>query len=80
MRSMKKQLLLITGLLLSVSSFSQIFLDNFDSYTAGMKLCPQSGGQWTTWSNAPGGAEDVNVTNADASSPSNSLYFSWVDS
>ena len=73
---MKKQLLLITGLLLSVSSFSQIFLDNFDSYTAGMKLCPQSGGQWTTWSNAPGGAEDVNVTNADASSPSNSLYFS----
>lgn len=73
---MKKQLLLITGLLLSVSTFSQIFLDNFDSYTAGMKLCPQSGGQWTTWSNAPGGAEDVNVTNADASSPSNSLYFS----
>ncbi len=77
---MKKQLLFGLGLLLSASTFSQTFFDNFDSYTPGLKLGPQSGGAWTTWSNAPGGAEDVNVSNADASSPSNSLYFSSTSS
>jgi hypothetical protein len=77
---MKKRLLIGFGLLLSAVSFSQTFTDNFDSYTAGLKLGPQSGGAWTTWSNAPGGAEDVNVSNADASSPSNSLYFSSTSS
>ena len=77
---MKKRLLIGFGLLLSAVSFSQTFIDNFDSYTAGIKLGPQSGGAWTTWSNAPGGTEDVNVSNADASSPSNSLYFSSTSS
>ncbi len=72
---MKKQLLFGLGLLLSASTFSQTFLDNFDAYTPGIKLGPQSAGAWTTWSNAPGGAEDVNVSNAASSSPSNSLYF-----
>jgi hypothetical protein len=72
---MKKQLLFGLSLLLSATTFSQTFFDNFDSYTAGQKLCNQSAGAWTTWSNAPGGPEDVNVSNADAVSPSNSLYF-----
>ncbi len=72
---MKKQLLFGLGLLLSASTFSQTFLDNFDAYTPGIKLGPQSAGAWTTWSNAPGGTEDVNVSNAASSSPSNSLYF-----
>ncbi|MGV3612604.1 MAG: T9SS type A sorting domain-containing protein [Fluviicola sp.] len=72
---MKKQLLTL-GFLSSLTVFGQTFTDNFDSYTAGQKLCPQSAGAWTTWSNAPGGAEDVLVSNADASSGSNSLYFS----
>ncbi len=71
---MKKQLLTL-GFLSSLTVFGQTFTDNFDSYTAGQKLCPQSSGNWTTWSNAPGGAEDVMVSNADASSASNSLYF-----
>lgn len=71
---MKKQLLTF-GFLSSLAAFGQTFTDDFDSYTAGQKLCPQSGGAWTTWSNAPGGTEDVLVSNADAASGANSLYF-----
>lgn len=72
---MKKHVLFL-GLLAVGNAFGQTFSDNFDSYNAGQYLCPQSGGAWTTWSNAPGTAEDVMVSSADASSPSNSLYFS----
>lgn len=72
---MKKQLLTL-GFLSSLVAFGQTFTDDFDTYTAGQKLCPQSAGAWTTWSNAPGGTEDVLVSNADAASGANSLYFS----
>lgn len=72
---MKKQILTLC-FLSGLTAFGQTFTDNFDSYTAGQKLCPQSGGAWTTWGNAPGGTEDVMVSNADAVSGSNSLYFS----
>jgi len=72
---MKKQLLTLC-FLSGLTVFGQTFTDNFDSYTAGQKLGPQSSGAWTTWSNAPGGTEDVLVSSADAASPSNSLYFS----
>lgn len=71
---MKKQLLILS-FLSGLTAFGQTFTDDFDSYTAGQKLCPQSGGAWTTWSNAPGGTEDVLVSNADAASGGNSLYF-----
>ncbi len=72
---MKKQLLLI-GAMSATSLFAQTFSDNFDSYTAGQYMAAQSGGNWTTWSGAPGGAEDVLVSNANSVSPSNSVYFS----
>lgn len=55
---------------------AQTFSDNFDSYTAGGKLAQQSAGAWTTWSNAPGGTEDGTVSNANAASAPNSMYFS----
>lgn len=55
---------------------AQTFSDNFDSYTAGQKLAQQSGGAWTTWSNAPGGDEDGLVSNTNAFSMPNSMYFS----
>lgn len=70
-----KKITLVGSLFLSLLSQAQTFTDDFDSYTAGSNLCPQSGGAWTTWSNAPGGAEDVLVSNADAVSGSNSLRF-----
>lgn len=47
--------------------------DDFDSYTAGQLLCPQSGGLWTTWSNDPGGPNDGYVTDAEYFTAPNSL-------
>lgn len=52
-----------------------VFSDNFDSYTAGSHLA-QSNSAWTTWSNAPGGAEDGVISSAQAASAPNSLYIS----
>lgn len=67
----------LSGLMfVALASQAQTFSDNFDSYTAGQYLGPQSGGNWTTWSNAPGTAEDVYVSDVDAASAPNSLYFS----
>lgn len=72
---MKKNYLFIAFALLSSATMSQTFTDNFDTYTAGQYLGPQSAGAWTTWSNQPGTAEDVMVSNADAASAPNSLHF-----
>ena len=61
--------------LLFLNAQAQItFSDNFDSYTAGQKLGPQSP-QWTTWSGTQGGADDINVSGTGAYSGSNCLYF-----
>jgi len=43
-----------------------LFADDFESYTAGLKLAQQAPTVWTTWSNAPGGAEDAEVTTEQA--------------
>ena len=50
-----------------------VFSDNFDSYTAGQKLCSQNNTDWTTWSNTPGSAEDAVISTEQANSASNSL-------
>ena len=71
-----KKLILAVGVICTTSAFAQTFSDNFDSYTAGSPMAQQSGGNWTTWSNAPGGTEDVPVSNANAASMPNSIYFS----
>lgn len=52
-----------------------VFNDNFDSYTVGSHLA-QSNSAWTTWSNAPGSAEDGMITNNQAVSTPNSLFIS----
>lgn len=70
-----KKYLLALGVFATSCAIGQTFSDNFDSYTAGSYLCPQSAGAWTTWSNAPGGTEDVLVSNVEALSGANSLYF-----
>lgn len=46
--------------------------DDFDSYTAGELLCPQSD-LWTTWDDNPGGPYDGYVTDEESLSPPNSL-------
>lgn len=80
MNFMKKTSLLLMLLSAGVlSTQAQSFSDDFESYTAGSKLGPQSA-NWTTWSNADGGTEDVNVITTDAHSGTKSIYFSSTSS
>lgn len=75
---MKKCLLSLLVLFAATSfAFAQtvVFSDNFDSYTAGVHLA-QTNPAWTTWSSAPGGAEDGVISNAQAASAPNSLLVS----
>ena len=72
---MKKPILLFMSLVLSGAIFSQTFSDDFESYTVGSYL-GSSSPDWTTWSGAEGGAEDVMITNNNASSGTQSIYFS----
>lgn len=60
---------------LSPVSAQNTFSDDFESYTVGDFIGAESP-QFTTWSNAPGGTEDVLVVNTDAHSGTNSLYLS----
>ena len=73
---MKMKFTLIAAIaLLGFSAKAQTFSDDFESYTVGSKLGPQST-NWTTWSNADGGTEDVNVIASDSYSGTKSIYFS----
>lgn len=54
---------------------AQIFSDNFDAYAAGSYLGPQST-SWSTWSGTEGNTSDVTITNNNAASAPNSVYFS----
>ena len=71
---MKKTLLLFMIGCLSTIGFAQTFSDDFESYTLGSFL-GSSSPDWTTWSGTEGGAEDVTITDDNASSGSNSIYF-----
>ena len=74
---MKKTYLSIIMLIACISlGYAQttLFSDTFESYTAGQKLVQQApGSDWTTWSNAPGGAEDPIVSNAQSHSATKSV-------
>ena len=72
---MKKILLLSFAFTISFFHFGQLFTDNFDSYTVGSYLGPQSL-TWSTWSGTEGGAEDATITAAQSSSNPHSIYFS----
>jgi hypothetical protein len=56
-------------------ALAQSLSENFDSYSPGDYMGVESS-DWTTWSGATGGAEDVQVTDNQALSGSNSIYFS----
>ena len=72
---MKILTLLFGSLFLLQVLQAQTFSDDFESYTTG-KLGPQSS-DWTTWSGADGGTDDVNVVTTDNHTPggTKSLYF-----
>jgi hypothetical protein len=71
---MTKATILLSSLMAAASVNAQIFSDDFESYAVGAYVGPAST-EWTTWSGTEGGAEDVQVTNAQASSGSHSIFF-----
>jgi hypothetical protein len=75
---MKKITLVVSAVLLAMGAQSQIMSENFDALTVGDYMGTVSPTYWTTWSGATGGAEDVQVTAAQANSGSNSIHFSSV--
>ena len=72
---MKKSILFLMSVVASSTLFAQTFSDDFESYSAGSYLGTSSA-DWTTWSGTEGGAEDVTITNNNASSGNQSIYFS----
>jgi len=65
---MKTALPLLASLLISASATGQQVLisQDFESFDPGDLLAQTAGLPWTTWSNAPGGAEDTPISNAQA--------------
>ena len=59
-------------IVMSVTGTTELFFDNFDSYTAGQRLCTQTT-NWVPWCTAPGGPEDPFVSTTYANSPLNSV-------
>lgn len=72
---MIKTILLTTLVVCSALLRSQSFNDDFESYTAGNMLAATSS-TWETWSGPNGGADDIAVSNTNAHSGSQSVYFS----
>jgi len=77
---MKKLYSLSFILMLSITmSYAQttLFTDNFESYTAGLRLIQQAPGtDWVTFSNIPGFGDDPYVSNTSAISGANSVQIS----
>ena len=67
---MKKQLLFLMAGTFSGLAFGQTVLinENFDSYVAGDLVAETIGLPWSTWSAAPGGAEDTPISAEQANS------------
>ena len=60
----------------SMQTYGQttLYESGFDDMNVGDYLAQtDDSGFWTTWSNEPGGAEDAQITDAQSSSPSNSV-------
>ena len=70
---MKKIYLMALAMSVSSVLFCQV-ADDFESYEVGDYLGVESD-SWTTWSGTVGGNEDVQITDADASSGTQSIYF-----
>jgi Secretion system C-terminal sorting domain len=73
---MKKRYYLGAALCLALAGNvqAQSMSENFDGWTNGSYMGVNST-EWSTWSGATGGAEDCQVTTAQANSGANSIYF-----
>ncbi|MBK7630083.1 MAG: T9SS type A sorting domain-containing protein [Ignavibacteriales bacterium] len=67
------------GYELTTTNAPPVFFDNFDAYTAGNLVACSNPTAWTTWSNAPCGAEDAEVSSAFAYSGTNSAKVIFND-
>jgi hypothetical protein len=75
---MKKLLLSALTLTFGLAASAQNFSDDFESYALNSYLGPQSA-EWRVWSAlGEGTAEDVKITDAQASSGTKSIYFQGV--
>ncbi|MDB0062902.1 T9SS type A sorting domain-containing protein [Crocinitomicaceae bacterium] len=73
---MKKITLAVLAVSFLGTASAQIFSDDFESYALGSYIGPQST-EWRTWSaTGEGTAEDAQTTNNQASSGTQSVYFS----
>ncbi len=73
---MKKILLFnlaLLALILTTRAQTVLYSNNFDAYTPAGFLGTQAGLPFTTWSNAPGGAEDATISTDFANSTANSV-------
>lgn len=70
---MKKLFTLLSLVAMTSAALAQTYFDDFDSYNPGDYMGVVNS-NWTTWSNAPGGSEDVQVNDAQAYSGLNSIY------
>lgn len=52
---------------------TQTYFQNFDALTAGVLTAQTLGSPWTTWTLAPGGAEDALISSTQSHSSSNSI-------
>lgn len=71
---MKKNLLLGCFALFSLGMSAQSFSDDFEAYSVGDFVALKNN-KWSTWSAAPGTAEDTQVSDEQAKSGKNSLKF-----
>ncbi|MDF1672159.1 MAG: T9SS type A sorting domain-containing protein [Vicingaceae bacterium] len=73
---MKKLLLMGLSVVTSASLFSQIFTDDFESYSPGNLLVQTNPTDWDTWTvGGAGGPEDAPISTTQAASGSNSVHF-----
>lgn len=77
---MKRITLVVASVIATLGSNAQIFTDGFEAsegYSVGDYIGPgPNGSYWTTWSGSEGGAEDAQVTNAQANTGTNAVFFS----
>jgi hypothetical protein len=73
---MKKLFFVAIAFFMGLGVYAQTlpYVDNFDSYTAGAYMAVSNPDWWTTWSNAPGTAEDGKISTDFAQSAPNSVW------
>ena len=79
---MKKLLFIAIAFFMGLGVYAQTlpYVDNFDSYTAGDYMAVSNPDWWTTWSNAPGTAEDGKISTDFAQSTPNSVWIGMTGS